>query len=120
MPLLTVLFGYFPDKKLGWREDTPRGVVSNWIHSRERFEDTWRGRASTKYADKRVLVDQLSAVTAPILAVSLTDDEFETVPAIERLLNYFSSSTRSHLRISPEEISEAAIGHFYFFNSRLN
>ncbi|WP_213737678.1 alpha/beta fold hydrolase [Bradyrhizobium sp. dw_411] len=119
MPLLTLLFGYFPGKKLGWLEDTPGGVVRDWIFSRARFEDTWRGRASARYADKRVLVDQFSEVTAPILAVSMTDDEFGTVPAVERLLNYFSSSARSHLRISPESISEAAIGHFDFFNSRL-
>jgi predicted alpha/beta hydrolase len=119
MPLLTLLFGYFPGKKLGWLEDTPKGVVRDWIFSRERFEDTWRGRAAARYADKQALVHRFSAVTAPILAVSMTDDEFGTVPAVERLLNYFGASSRTHLRISPESVSEASIGHFDFFNSRL-
>jgi predicted alpha/beta hydrolase len=119
MPLLTALFGYFPGKKLGWLEDTPYGVVRDWVFSRERFEDTWRGRSSARYPDKKELVHRFSAVTAPILAVSVTDDEFGTVPAVERLLAYFSNSPRTHLRFSPQSIAEPAIGHFGFFNSRL-
>ena len=118
MPLITMLFGYFPGKRLGWLEDTPKGVVRDWVLSRERFEDTWRGRSSARYPDKRALVQQFAAVTAPTLAVSVTDDEFGTVPAVERLLAYFSNSPRTHLRISPQSISEPAIGHFRFFNSR--
>ena len=118
MPLLTVLFGYFPGKKLGWLEDTPKGVVRDWIFSRERFEDTWRGRSQAHYPDKETLVQQFGTVTAPTLAVSVTDDEFGTIPAIERLLAYFSRSDRTHLRISPQSIAEPTIGHFGFFDSR--
>ena len=116
MPLLTMLCGYFPGKRLGWLEDTPKGVVRDWVLSCERFEDTWRGRTSARYSDK--LVQQFDAVTAPTLAVSVTDDEFGTVSAVERLLAYFKHSSRTHLRISPAAIGEAAIGHFGFFNSR--
>lgn len=118
MPLLTILFGYFPGKRLGWLEDTPKGIVRDWIFSRERFEDTWRGRSSDRYPEMDALVRQFAAVTAPTLAVSVTDDEFGTVPAVERLLAYFSQSPRTHLRISPQAIGEPAIGHFGFFNSR--
>jgi predicted alpha/beta hydrolase len=118
MPLITLLFGYFPGKRLGWLEDTPKGVVRDWVFSRERFEDTWRGRSSARYPDKHALVQQFSAVTAPTLAVSVTDDEFGTVPAIERLLAYFNHSPRTHLRISPQSIIEPDIGHFGFFHSR--
>lgn len=118
MPLLTVLFGYFPGKRLGWLEDTPKGVVRDWIFSRERFEDTWRGRSRARHLDEQALVQQFAAVTAPTLAISVTDDEFGTVPAVERLLAYFRSSRRTHLRIAPQSIGETAIGHFAFFNSR--
>src|SRR5208337_1122445 len=34
MPLITTLFGYFPGKRLGWMEDTPKGVVRDWAFSR--------------------------------------------------------------------------------------
>ncbi len=118
MPLLTVLFGYFPGKRLGWLEDTPKGVVRDWIFSRERFENTWRGRSWTRHLDKHELARQFSAVTAPILAVSVTDDEFGTVAAVEGLLAYFSRSRRTHLRITPQSIGEPAIGHFAFFHGR--
>ena len=45
-------------------------------------------------------------------------DEFGTVPAVERLLAYFSNIVKMHHRISPDSIGERAIGHFGFFNSR--
>jgi predicted alpha/beta hydrolase len=118
MPMLTLIFGYFPGKRLGWLEDTPKGVVRDWVLSRERFEDTWRSRASSRYPSKATLVQRFSAVTAPILAVSVADDEFGTPPAIERLLKYFRCSTRHRIRISPQAISEKQIGHFGFFHSR--
>ncbi len=118
MPLLTILFGYFPGKRLGWLEDTPKGIVRDWVFSSERFEDTWRGRSSARYPDKHEIVQQFAAVTAPTLAVSVTDDEFGTVPAVERLLAYYIQSPRTHLRIAPQSIAEPAIGHFGFFNSR--
>ena len=110
MPLLTAACGYFPGKRMGWLEDTPRGVVRDWMFSRERFE--------ARYPDRQKVVQQFAAVTAPTLAVSVTDDEFGTVAAVERLLAYFSASPRTHLRISPQAIGEAAIGHFGFFHSR--
>jgi len=118
MPLVTMLCGYFPGKRLGWIEDTPKGIVRDWVCSRERFEDAWRGRSSARYPDKHALVKQFAAITAATLAVSVTDDEFGTVPAVERPLAYYSHSPRTHLRISPESIAETAIGHFGFFNRR--
>lgn len=118
MPLLTLLFGYFPGKKLGWLEDTPSGVVRDWALSRRRFEDTWRGAAAARYPSKQEMVSQFAAVTAPTLAVSTTDDSFSTQPAIERLLSYYRNSPRTHLRISPQSIEEPDIGHFGFFNKK--
>jgi predicted alpha/beta hydrolase len=118
VPLITMLFGYFPGKRLGWMEDTRKGVVRDWALSRERFEDTWRGRSSARYPNRHALVRQFAALTAPTLALSVTDDEFGTIPAVERLLAYFSHSPKTHLRISPQSIGEPAIGHFGFFHTR--
>ncbi|PSS58124.1 alpha/beta fold hydrolase [Pseudomonas sp. BBP2017] len=110
MPLLTRLFGYFPGKRLGWLEDTPAGVVKDWSTLTAAYELRPSGKA---------LVDlPFAQVTAQTLAISLTDDPFGTVAAIERLLGYFRSSPRSHLRIAPGDIDEAQIGHFAFFHSR--
>ncbi|HTR09926.1 MAG TPA: alpha/beta fold hydrolase [Paraburkholderia sp.] len=119
MPLLSALCGYFPARRLGWMEDTPRGVALSWSRGARKFEDTYRhppiARTSAECA---ALVQRFAALRAPLLAVSLTDDEFGTVPAIERLLRYFVGSRVVHLRIAPADIGVARIGHFAFFHRR--
>jgi predicted alpha/beta hydrolase len=118
MPALTLLFGYFPGKKLGWLEDTPRGVVRDWVFSSRRFEDTWRGGSAGRYPKKQDLVRGFANLTAPTLAIRVTDDEFGTAAAVKRLLSYFTNAPRTLIEISPESIAESAIGHFGFFNGR--
>lgn len=109
MPIATALLGYFPAKRLGWFEDTPKGVVRDW----------WRLGSKTFPESKRQAIMQpCAAVTAPILALSVTDDAYGTVAAIERLLKYFTGSSTMHLRISPEQVGADAIGHFAFFSDR--
>lgn len=119
MPVLARLCGYVPAKRLGWMEDTPRGVALSWSRSRPRFEDTY-ARAPIAEADaaRRDLVARFARMTAPMLAIGLTDDEFGTAAAVERLLGYYRQSAITHLRIAPEQIGETAVGHFAFFHSR--
>lgn len=110
MPLLTRAFGYFPGKRLGWMEDTPAGVVRDWVTPAAAYEQRPSGRKLGALGFARVRAD--------ILAISLTDDPFGSVAAIERLLGYFTASARTHLRIAPHEIDEPSVGHFAFFHSR--
>ena len=49
--------------------------------------------------------------------MSLTDDPFGTVDAIERALGYFVGSERAHLRIAPRQVGRDRVGHFAFFHS---
>lgn len=119
MPVLTKLFGYFPGKRLGWLEDTPHGVVRDWTAPFPDFEDTWRRRSfRISEADLQELIERFASVKGATLAVSFADDEFGTVPAIQRLLRYFRNSPKSHLHIEPKDIGLASIGHFSFFHSR--
>ena len=113
MPLVTWFCGYFPGKRLGWLEDTPAGVVRDWSRSAPRFEQCPSGRVLA------AKVGQLpfAVVTAKTLAISLSDDPYGTVAAIERLLGYFSRSANTHLRIDPQDIGEQQVGHFGFFRS---
>ena len=109
MPLVTALCGYFPGKRLGWLEDTPAGVVRDWSTPTARYE---------KRPSARTLAElPFSRVKAQMLAISITDDPFGTVAAIERLLGYFDGCERTHLRIAPEDIGETQVGHFAFFRS---
>lgn len=113
MPLLTLFCGFFPGKRLGWLEDTPTGVVRDWSTPAARYEDRPSGRS---------LVDKPGAlpfanVRAKTLAISISDDPYGTIPAIERLLGYFSNAAKTHLRIEPKDIGEQQVGHFAFFRS---
>ncbi|EJN29220.1 putative alpha/beta hydrolase [Pseudomonas sp. GM78] len=109
MPLVTRLCGYFPGKRFGWLEDTPAGVVHDWSTPTARYEKRPSGQDSH--------VNNFAAVTAKTLAISISDDPYGTVPAIERLLGYFTGSKNTHLRITPEDIGEQEVGHFAFFRS---
>lgn len=119
MPALTAIFGYFPGSRLGWLEDTPRGVVRDWTAPYPRFEDNWRyGSLVLPESHRRELVARFAAMRGETLALSLSDDEFGTAEAIRRLLGYFRNSHRIHIHLSPEAINQESIGHFAFFHSR--
>lgn len=119
MPLLTALFGYFPGRRLGWLEDTPRGVVRDWTARHPRFEQAWREKpVALSEGECQQLVDRFAAVRGDTLALSLSDDEFGTIPAIQRLLAYYRNSARTHLHLRPQAVGATQIGHFAFFHSR--
>ncbi|MDO8931618.1 MAG: alpha/beta fold hydrolase [Rhodocyclaceae bacterium] len=119
MPALTALFGYFPGKRLGWLEDTPRGVVRDWTARQPRFEDTYRrGSRALSDAERRDIAARFAAVPGPTLALSVDDDEFGTIAAVQRLLRYYRNSPTTHLHLAPEAVGQKEIGHFAFFHSR--
>ena len=113
MPLITMLCGYFPGKRLGWLEDTPAGVVRDWSTPSALYETRPSGRLMHAESGRLPFAN----VSAKNLAISITDDPYATIPAIERLLAYFINSTNTHLRIAPEDIGEQEVGHFAFFRS---
>ncbi|WP_339478664.1 alpha/beta hydrolase family protein [Pseudomonas fluorescens] len=113
MPLLTLFCGYFPGKRLGWLEDTPAGVVRDWSTPTARYERRPSGRAMLARTGQLPFAN----VRAQTLAISISDDPYGTIAAIERLLNYFSHAPKTHLRIAPQDIGEQQVGHFAFFRS---
>lgn len=118
MPALTALLGYFPGRRLGWLEDTPRGVVRDWTASCARYDDIWRrGRHALPESELAELRARFAAVTAPMLALSVDDDPFGTVAAVGRLLDCYGGAQRTHLHLDPRAIG-AAVGHFAFFHDR--
>nr|WP_057929151.1 alpha/beta fold hydrolase [Burkholderia ambifaria] len=119
MPALAAVFGYVPAKRLGWMEDTPRGVALSWVRSQPRFEDAYtQGLLAETAASRAALPARFARLSAPMLAIGLDDDGFGTVDAIERLVGYYTGSDVTHLRIAPGDIGVDEIGHFAFFHSR--
>ena len=120
MPLLAHLLSYVPGKRLGWMEDTPKGVALDWARMGPRFELSLRRRRKLPddVPDRMALARRFGQVRAPILALGIEDDPFGTVPAIDRLLGYYLHSERHHLRLAPAAIGQDEIGHFAFFHQR--
>jgi predicted alpha/beta hydrolase len=112
MPLLTALYGYFPGQRLGWLEDLPAGVVREWAFRRERMEHSYPP------AERAEVLQRFAAIRAPLLAVSVSDDEYGTLPAIERALAYYANSERQHVRLAPAELGVASVGHFALFREQ--
>ncbi|MBX4963591.1 alpha/beta hydrolase family protein [Rhizobium binae] len=112
MPVLTALFGYFPGKRLGWLEDLPAGVANEWSFRRARME------MSHPPAEREEVLERFSAVTAPILAVAMSDDELGTEPAIRRTLAYYRNAEVSQALLQPVDFGFDAIGHFNLFHAR--
>lgn len=110
MPLLTALYGYFPGRRLGWLEDLPAGVANEWSFRGPRFE------RSHPPAERAEILRRMAEVRAPLLAVTMADDEFGTVPAITRTLAYYRGAERTMVRLSPADYGRDRIGHFALFH----
>ncbi len=120
MPILAHALGHVPAKRLGWMEDTPKGVALDWARMTPRFEDSVRRGARTPDGgpEAAALARNFERVTAPILAVGTEDDPYGTEAALDRLLRYYRASERRHLCIHPQDLGLARIGHFAFFHER--
>jgi predicted alpha/beta hydrolase len=112
MPALTVVYGYFPGERLGWLEDLPAGVALEWSFRGRRMED------SHPRAERQEVRERFARVTAPILAVIVSDDDIGTPAAVRRSLAYYSGAERTEVLLQPSRYGLAAIGHFSLFHSR--
>jgi len=110
MPLLTLLYGYFPGRRFGWLEDLPAGVANEWSFRGPRFERSHPRR------DRESVLARMAAVTAPILAVTVADDEFGTQAAIRRTLGYYTGARRAVAALKPSDYGREEIGHFGLFH----
>jgi predicted alpha/beta hydrolase len=112
MPLLTAVFGYFPGRRLGWLEDLPAGVAHEWSFRRAHMEHNHPPSA------RQSVLDRFAAVTAPILALAMADDELGTLPAIRRTLAYYRNARITTVSLSPADFGFDQIGHFGLFHDR--
>jgi predicted alpha/beta hydrolase len=112
MPLITAACGYFPGQRLGWLEDLPAGVANEWSFRRSRME------RSHSRAERQSVLRRFAAVAAPILAVTVSDDEFATPRAVRRALDYYRGAERSEALLTPADLGMETVGHFGLFHDR--
>ena len=77
MPVLTLLYGYFPGKRLGWLEDTPAGVVRDWSMPTAQYETRPSGRVIISNAGGL----PFASVTAKTLAISISANRHAERPS---------------------------------------
>jgi predicted alpha/beta hydrolase len=111
-PLATPLFGYFPGKALGMVGDLPRGVIRQWR----------RWCLDPEYAvgaEGPAVRDLFARVTAPITAISFTDDEMMSARNTESLHGFYTRAAVTHRRFEPAELGKDRVGHFGFFRAAM-
>ena len=113
VPLATRVFGYFPGRKLKKVGDLPAGVMLQWRKwcLNPHYSVGAEGEAARlSYA----------AVTFPVLALSMTDDELMTWRGTQNLINLYANAPRTFERIAPADLQVRRIGHFGFFREQFS
>ena len=106
---VTRLFGYFPGSRLGFGEDLPPGVATEWV--------SW-------CRHPRYLVGALGAdhayarVRSPVRAYAISDDPLGPLRAVEALAGLYPNARWETRRLTPAEVGVKALGHFGFFRER--
>ncbi|MEH6462123.1 alpha/beta hydrolase family protein [Chitinimonas sp. JJ19] len=107
-PLLTPIWGYFPGRRLNMVGDLPRGVMQQWR----------RWCLHRDYAvgvEGEAVRQRFAAVRTPIVSLGFTDDEMMSQRNVASLHGFYTGSTLSRQRYTPQELGLKRIGHFGFF-----
>ena len=111
VPVATALCGYFPGKRLRKVGDLPRGVVLQWrrwcLHPRYHVG-----------AEGAAVREQFEGARFPVVAWSMTDDEFMTEAGTRVLVDCYANAPRELQRIAPADVGVRRIGHFGFFRTQ--
>lgn len=107
MPAAAHLFGRFPSRLFGLGEDLPKGVALEWAR--------WCRNPHYMVDERGKPLRGHAKFTAPILAMSFTDDSFAPDRAVAELLSWYGSPRIERRHIRPADAGLPAIGHFGFF-----
>jgi predicted alpha/beta hydrolase len=100
-PLLSYVFGYMPWSRLGASEDIPKGVALEWAR--------WCRNPDYLYGDETLPLHLYQKFEAPVLALSIADDDWGTAASVDSMMGRYSNVQRQHIEI------DRKIGHFGFF-----
>ncbi len=109
LPLVSRLFGYFPGSRLGFGEDLPAGVATEWAR--------WCRNPAYIVGDLGVQ-EAYARFRAPLRAYAISDDPFAPGRAVEALGRLYPNSKWETRAVAPRDLGVKSIGHFGFFRER--
>jgi len=109
-PVATALTGYFPGRRMGLGGDLPAGVLRQWSR--------WCRHPEYLQVDHHDAPELFAAVTAPITALSFSDDEVLSADSTRFLLGLYAGSERARRDLSPADLGVDRIGHHGFFRKQ--
>jgi predicted alpha/beta hydrolase len=109
-PIAMAVTGYFPGRVLGLGGDLPSGVLKQWSR--------WCRHPEYLQVDHPDAPELFAAVTAPITALSFSDDEVLSPASTRFLLGLYTGSEQVHRQLSPPDVGAERIGHHGFFRKQ--
>ncbi|MEO8703244.1 MAG: alpha/beta fold hydrolase [Kofleriaceae bacterium] len=111
VPVATPLFGYFPGKRLGMVADLPKGVVRQWRR--------WCLDPEYAVGEGDATRALFADVTTPMTAFSFTDDDMMSARNTTAIHACYLNAPKTMVRLAPEDLGVAKVGHFGFFRAEL-
>jgi predicted alpha/beta hydrolase len=107
MPLLSIVYGYFPSRKFGLGESLPKGVALEWA----RF---CRSPNYFSTPDGEPIRTGFAKYTGPVRAYSFADDDRAPEKCVRALHAYYEKTKVDHRHVDPKDFG-GKIGHVGFF-----
>jgi len=113
IPLTVAALGYAPAKRIGWGEDLPAGVATQWARwcSSPGYVANGFGREIERH-----FYDEFSL---PILSLSAADDPIATPANVDDLLRLFPKATIQKQVLQASHFGVPHIGHIDFFRTQM-
>jgi predicted alpha/beta hydrolase len=109
-PVAMAVAGYFPGRRLGLGGDLPSGVLKQWSR--------WCRHPEYLQIDHPDAQERFAAVTAPITALSFSDDEVLSPESTRFLLGLYTGSEQAQRDLRPSDLNVDRIGHHGFFRKQ--
>lgn len=110
IPVLSVLFGYFPGKKLGLSEDLPKNMALEWRK--------WCCSKNYLFDHHPDATQKYETIHCPIVSFSAEDDHFAAKITVDWLTDKYANAQTKRKHLFPAALGLEKIGHFGFFKRK--
>lgn len=106
-PLTMKAFGYYAGSTIRVLGDVPSGVMRQWSR--------WCRHPNYLEVDHPDRAQRFASLTAPVLALSFTDDELLSKESVDSLHRWFTGTVVHRRHLSPDDLGVARMRHHGFF-----